>query len=112
VLNGDVSPKDRSLAIKRFSEDDALRVMIADPQTTAHGINEFVVADTVVWYGPTDKTELYQQGIKRAHRPGQKYPVTVVQLVSNKLEREIYKRLENNTSMQGLLLDMVRRGEI
>lgn len=112
VLNGDVSPKDRAKGIKQFAEDDEVRVCIADPQTTAHGINEMVVADTAVWYGPTDKTELYLQGNKRIHRPGQQYPTTIVQLVSNKLEREIFHRLETNTSMQGLLLDMVRKGEI
>jgi SNF2 family DNA or RNA helicase len=112
VLNGDVSPKDRAVNIKQFAEDKGVRLCIADPQTTAHGINEMVVADTCVWYGPTDKTELYQQGIKRLHRPGQRHPTTVVQLVSNKLEREIFSRLETNTSLQGALLDMVRKGEI
>lgn len=112
VLNGDVSPKDRATNIKRFSDEDDLKIMLADPQTTAHGINEFVVADTVVFYGPTDKAELYQQGIKRAHRPGQKWPVAVVQLVSNKLEIEIYRRLETNTSMQGVLLDAIRQGDL
>jgi SNF2-related domain/Helicase conserved C-terminal domain/Intein splicing domain len=112
VLNGDVSPKDRAIRIKRFAEDDKIKLCVADPQTTSHGINEMVVADTCVFYGPTDKTELYQQGIKRVHRPGQQYPTTVVQIVSNKLEREIFARLETNTSMQGLLLDMVRKGEI
>lgn len=113
VLNGDVSPKQRAVNIKDFGGDnDTWRVMIADPQTTAHGINEFVVADTVVWAGPTDKNELYIQGNARVNRPGQKHPTTIVQLVSNKLEREIYHRLETNTSMQGVLLQMVRRGEI
>ena len=52
------------------------------------------------------------QANKRAHRPGQKYPVTVVQIVSNNLEREIFRRLESNESMQGALLDAVRRGEL
>jgi SNF2 family DNA or RNA helicase len=112
VLNGDVSPKQRAINIKRFAEDDSIRLCIADPQTTAHGINEMVVADTAVWYTPTDKGELWQQGNKRIHRPGQKHPTTIVQIVSNKLEREIYNRLETNGSMQGLLLDMVRKGEI
>jgi SNF2 family DNA or RNA helicase len=86
-------------------------VLIADPGTTAHGLDLWQ-AQTVVFYGPTDKTELYLQAIKRAHRPGQRYPVTVVQLVSNKLEREIFTRLERNESMQGLLLDMVKEDRL
>ena len=77
----------------------------------AHGLDLFM-AQTVVWYGVTDKTELYLQANKRAHRPGQKYPVTVVQLVSNALEREIYRRLESNTALQGALLDVVKKGEL
>ena len=112
VLNGEVSPKDRSLNIRRFECDPDVKAVLADPQTTAHGINNFVVADTAVWYGPTDKNELYLQGNKQIDRPGQKYPTTIVQLVATKLEIEIYKRLETQTSMQGALLDLVKRGEL
>ena len=50
--------------------------------------------------------------ITDAHRPGQAFPVTVVQIVSNKLEREIYRRLESNESLQGVLLQAVREGAI
>lgn len=111
VINGAVKEKDRAAIIQQFVNDDNMKVMVVDPQATAHGINDFVVADTAVWYGPTDKTELYQQGNKRVHRPGQKWPTTIIQLVSTKTERAIFSRLETNTTMQGLLLDMVR-GEL
>lgn len=113
VLNGEVSPKERSENIRRFECDPDVKAVLADPQTTAHGINEFAfVADTVIWASPTDKNELYLQGNKRVNRPGQKYPMTIVQIVSSKLEQEIYKRLETQTSLQGALLDLVRRGEL
>jgi hypothetical protein len=112
VINGDVPSKERPDVIQRFATDDSVRIILCDPQTTAHGINEFVVADTVIWVGPTEKAELWIQGNKRVHRPGQKHPTTIYQIVSNPLEREIYRRLETNTSMQGVLLEMVRRGEI
>ena len=111
VVNGDVSQKERSRIFQRFQERPEPRIIVADPGTMAHGLDLWM-AQTVIWIGPTDKAELYMQANKRAHRPGQKYPVTVVQLVSNKLEQEIYRRLENNESMQGALLDAVRRGEI
>lgn len=113
ILNGKVLPKDRSENIRRFECDPDVKAVLADPQTTAHGINEFaLVADTVVWASPTDKNELYLQGNKRVNRPGQKFPMTIVQIVSSKLEQEIYRRLETNTSLQGAMLDLVRRGEI
>ncbi len=113
VLNGQVLPKDRSENIRRFECDPDVKCVLADPQTTAHGINEFaLVADTVLWVSPCEKNELVLQGEKRVNRPGQKYPMTIVQIVATKLEQEIYKRLETNTSLQGAMLDMVRRGEI
>ena len=93
------------------SRSEQPRVLIADPGTMAHGLDLYA-ASTVVWYGTTEKTELYLQANKRAHRPGQMHPVTVVQLVSNKLEREIYRRLESNESLQGVLLQAVREGQI
>ncbi len=112
ILNGDVAPKDRSENIRKFACDPDVKAVLADPQTTAHGINEFVVADTVIWMSPTDKNELYLQGNKRVNRPGQKYPMTIVQITATKLEEEIFKRLETQTAMQGVLLDLVRRGEL
>lgn len=111
VVNGDVPQKERSQIFQDFQENENPRVIIADPGTMAHGLDLWM-ARAVVFYGPTDKTEVYLQAVKRAHRPGQKWPVTVVQLVSNPLEREIYSRLANNESLQGALLDMVRKGEI
>lgn len=112
VINGAVHPRERSVLLTRFLSDPALRVLLCDPATTSHGINEMVAADTCVWYGATDKTELYLQGVKRLHRPGQHHPVTIVQLVSNQVEREIFRRLEANESMQGLLLNMVKEGRL
>lgn len=112
VINGQISPRDRPDIIRAFGSDDDLKCMLVDAQSVAHGINEFVVADTVIWVGPIDKTRLYIQGNRRAHRPGQLYPVTIYQLVSNALEKEMFKRLETNTSMQGALLDLVRDNAI
>jgi SNF2 family DNA or RNA helicase len=111
VVNGDVSQKERSRIFTDFQEAPDPRILIADPGTMAHGLNLWM-AQTVVWFGPTDKAELYVQANKRAHRPGQKHPVTVVQIVATKLEQEIFRRLENNISLQGVLLDAVTRGEL
>lgn len=111
VVNGEVSQKDRAKIFKDFQDEDDPTDIIADPGCMAHGLDLFR-ARTVIFYGTTDKTEIYMQAVKRAHRPGQKHPVTIVQLVSNKLEIEIYRRLENNETLQGALLDAVRRGDL
>ena len=105
ILNGSVPQRDRSNILRRFENpSDPLRICLADPACTSHGINEFVSANVCVWYAPTDRNELYRQGIKRLDRPGQTGPVKIIHLVSTKLEREIYQRLERNESMQGLVL--------
>jgi len=111
IVNGNVSAKDRARIFQSFQSGADPRILIADPGCMAHGLDLWA-ARTVIWYGPTDRTELYLQANKRAHRPGQRYPVTVVQIVSNLLEREIYRRLGTNERLQGVLLDMVRKGEL
>lgn len=111
IVNGNVSQKERSRIFQDFQEKENPRIIIADPGTMAHGLDLWM-ARTVIWYGPVDKTELYLQANKRAHRPGQKFPVTIVQLVSNAFEKESFRRRETNESDQGLLLGMVKRGEI
>ena len=113
IINGATSPKERNRIFEGFqnSDDSEPRCLIADPGTMAHGLDLWR-ARTVIWYGTCESTEEYQQANRRAHRPGQKYPVTVVQIVSNALEREIYKRLETNSSLQGALLEMIRKGEL
>jgi SNF2 family DNA or RNA helicase len=111
MVNGEVSQKDRAKIFAAFQDNADLRIIVADPGTTSHGLDLFA-AQTVIWFGCTDKAELYAQANKRAHRPGQKYPVTIVQITSNALEREIFKRLESNISLQGVLLDAVTKGEL
>lgn len=106
VVNGNTSQKDRARIFQAFQQESEPRVLIADPGCMAHGLNLWM-ATAVIWYGPCDKTEIYLQANKRAHRPGQKYPVTVVQLVSNKLEAGIFKTIENNTENQNFLLDLI-----
>ena len=110
-INGEVKAKDRTRIIQAFATDPRFKAVICDPQATGHGINEFVAADTVIWLGAIDKTELWIQGNGRIRRPGQKYPSTCFKIVSNKLEEEIFNRLETNTSMQGAMLQAIRNGD-
>lgn len=111
IINGTVGPKERADAIRSFGQEGGPRIALCDPAATSHGINDFVTADTCVFYTPTDKTELYLQGIKRIVRPGQNYPTTIVQIVSNPLEQEIFKRLERNETLQGALLKSIETGD-
>ncbi len=107
IVNGEVSAKDRSEIFRAFQQDPDPRIIIADPRTMSHGLT-LTAATTILWYAPTDSTENYLQANKRIHRPGQINACTVVQLASTAVEREIYRRLEANESMQGVILKMAR----
>lgn len=107
IVNGNTPQNERSRIFKDFQECADPRILIADSRCMAHGLDLFA-ARTVCWYGPVDSAELFTQANRRAFRPGQLGPVCVVQFVSNPLEREIFRRLENNLSLQGALLDFVR----
>jgi SNF2 family DNA or RNA helicase len=111
-INGEVPIKDRDRAIAAFKADDTIKVAVCDPAATAHGINEFACATSVVWFGPTDKAELWLQGNKRAHRPGQSFPVTIVQCCATKLEREIFRRIEKAETLQGVMLSWIKEREL
>lgn len=111
VVNGSTSPKERDRIFGNFQSQPEPRILFGDPQCMGHGL-DLQAADVVCWYGPVEKSELFAQANARAHRPGQKHHVHVIQLVSNSLEKEIFRRLENNLSLQGSLLDLVARGEL
>lgn len=111
VIIGDTKPKERAVIIRNFQQERDPHVLIAHPETISHG-QTLTAAATTVWYGPTDKTDVYIQANKRMHRPGQTRPCAVVNLASTAVERETYRRLASNESMQGVLLDMVRNQKL
>lgn len=107
TVNGDTSPKERDEIFRAFEQDENPRIIIADPRTMSHGLT-LVAATVTIWFSPTDSTENWLQANKRFHRPGQTKPCTVIQIVSTAIEREIYRRLEANETLQGLLLKLVQ----
>lgn len=110
IVNGEVSPNNRAEIFRAFQAEEKPRVLLADPRTMAHGLT-LTAATTIVWYAPTDSTEIYLQANKRIDRPGQTKATTIVQLASTSIEREIYRRLAANERMQGAILAMARGGK-
>jgi SNF2 family DNA or RNA helicase len=113
VVNGDTTLKERKETFDQFGGIDTahpIKVIAADPGTMAHGLN-LTAASVIVWYAPTDRTELYIQANKRIDRPGQTVPTTIVQIAATATEREIYRRLEANENMQGAILKLIEGGE-
>jgi SNF2 family DNA or RNA helicase len=105
-IHGDVSATKRGQIINDFQTTDLIRVLVMQPQATAHGIT-LTAADTVVFYGPMMSVELYKQAIARADRKGQTSDkVTVVHIESSPLEKKLFKAMNGKVSDHALLVGM------
>lgn len=107
VIYGDVSKSERSRIFNEFQRGQNPRIIVADARTMSHGLT-LTAANTIVWYGPTMSNEIWNQANARIVRPGQKLNTLIVRIESTPVERAIYERLETRTSVQGVLLDMMK----
>lgn len=106
MVYGETSQNARSEIFRKFERESDLRIIVADPGTMSHGLT-LVAANTIVWYSPVDRAEVYQQACARINRPGQTRKMLIVQLSGTAVEREIFRRLEAKESLQGALLKIV-----
>jgi SNF2 family DNA or RNA helicase len=105
-INGTVTPSKRSDIIRRFQNEENPRVLVMQPQATAHGIT-LTRADTVVFYGPLMSVEQYTQAIARADRKGQDSDkVTVIHIQGSPIEKKMFKALEEKVSDNYLITQM------
>jgi SNF2 family DNA or RNA helicase len=106
IIDGSVTASKRGDIIHRFQNQPDPRVLVMQPQATAHGIT-LTAADTVVFYGPLMSVEQYVQCIARADRKGQNSDkVTVVHIQGSPIEKRMFKALENKVSDNSLLTEM------
>lgn len=107
MITGGVSASKRNEVFRDFQQQVTPRIIVADPRTMAHGLT-LTAAATIVWYGPTDQPETYQQANGRINRPGQSRSTLIVRLAATAIEREIFRRLDGKQSMQGVVLDLIK----
>lgn len=107
VINGDVSATKRNKIFTDFQDGD-LNVIIAHPMAMAHGLT-LTASNTILWWCPIDNFETYEQANGRITRPGQERHQYIKHLICSPIEREVYKRLKNKETMQGALLDMIKK---
>jgi SNF2 family DNA or RNA helicase len=106
VIHGGVSATKRADIIHRFQTQPDPRLLIMQPQATAHGIT-LTAADTVVFYGPLMSVEQYIQCIARADRKGQNSDkVTVLHIQGSPIERKMFKALTARVTDNDLLTAM------
>lgn len=105
-IHGDVSASKRGQIINDFQTTDNVRVLVMQPQATAHGIT-LTAADTVVFYGPLMSVEMYMQCIARADRKGQdSNKITVVHIQSSHIERKLFTAMSTKVDDHALLSKM------
>jgi len=105
-IHGDVTASKRGQIINDFQTTDNIRVLVLQPQATAHGIT-LTAADTVVFFGPLMSVEQYVQCIARADRKGQDSDkVTVVHIESSPIEKKLFKAMNTKVNDSILLTDM------
>lgn len=112
AVYGDVSPKDKQAAIRRFIEDPACRCIILQPQSAGMGVDglQHVCCDMLILEAPTTAPSLHQV-VWRLDRDGQTSPVNVRIGIANQTiqVRLFHNLLENDAvinSVQGGLQDL------
>lgn len=81
-------------------------VLLAHPASTAYGLNMQEGGHYIVWFGIGWNLEHYQQANARLHRQGQKYPVTVYNLIcAGTVDERASAALEGKKGVQQSLLD-------
>jgi SNF2 family DNA or RNA helicase len=105
-IHGGVTATKRGDIIKRFQTQPNPRVLVMQPQATAHGIT-LTAADTVIFYGPLMSVEQYVQCIARADRKGQDSDkVTVIHIEGSPVEKRMFKALSSKVDDNALLVKL------
>lgn len=110
LINGETPMNERNELLQQFQGTGGPRVLVAHPGPIARGL-DLTSAATIVWFTPTDRTEDYIQANQRINGPAQNQHRHIIQLAATAVEREVYKRLDNNESLQGAMLKLIEQGE-
>jgi hypothetical protein len=103
VMLGGLSPAAVADKLRNFRETWDHEVIVVVPDALAHG-HDITAANTLVWFTPVDKGEIYQQARERIDGPKQKLQMEVVHLVGHPLERQIYKQRSAQKADQRALM--------
>ncbi len=111
VVHGGTSRAMRDKVFGDFQATASPRIIVAHPQTLAHGLT-LTEANVIIWYSPTTSHEIYEQANARINRPGQTSKTLIVHMVGTAVERATYTRLKNKARMQNCLLDLFKQQEL
>lgn len=98
-VTGDTSAGRRATIFSTFQSSRNIDVIVAIPDVAAHGLT-LTAASTTVWFTPITSAEKFTQACNRTDRPGQKYPMQLVELYGTEAEKLMYDRLDEREQHQ------------
>ena len=105
IISGDVPVNRRTEIFARFQAEPDPRVLIIQPQAASHGVT-LTAANVIVYWSPVMSVETYLQANARAHRAGQRNPVTIVHLQGSPVEKRMYAMLEAKVDIHTRVVDL------
>ena len=108
---GETPQDERQEIVNQFQDPDSeLRFFVGQPRTGGYGIT-LTEATTVVYFSNSYDLEIRLQSEDRAHRIGQRKPVTYIDLVSpGTVDEKILQALEEKNILAGQVLGEEVRG--
>jgi Superfamily II DNA/RNA helicases, SNF2 family len=119
VYNGDTNRTDRTNFVKRFNLDPEFKVLIANPQTAAEGLNLLgydymnspprltTNCDEMLVFSQGWSSILRGQLEDRAHRRGTRVPVRIVDIVvPGSIDTEIMEKVQGKADLAAYMLDI------
>lgn len=107
IISGEITPKKRTGIFSAFQDKPDPKVLIIQPQAAAHGVT-LTAADTIIWYGPPLSLETYLQANARAHRKGQKNPLTIINLEGSYEESKVYAALMKKQNIHEQIVELFK----
>lgn len=103
IIDGSTKQADRTAIVTAF-QAGKLRLILAHPQSTAHGLT-LTKGNAAIWASPTYNLEHYLQFNRRIYRNGQTKKTEILRIGAlNTLEQQIFTRLaEKQEGMEALL---------
>lgn len=108
VLDGDANDAFRD-QVEAAYQAGHYDVLIAHPQTVAHGLT-LTLGTTTVWASPTDNTEWFKQGNRRQARRGQTQATRVITVIAEgTVDQAAYDNCANKGAREDALLGLFEK---
>lgn len=105
VVSGDVPNGAREKIFTQFMHNADPQVLLAHPECMSHGLT-LTAASTIVWWGPPNSLETFEQANGRITRAGQRHSQLILMLVATKLEKKLFSLLRQRANVQQALLEL------